>query len=138
MNDVERFSRAFNRAMEEALGEDAGRIEVEISSPGAERQLRVPEDFFRFPDLPVRVDYRRASDDKAQSGVYMFLGLQNNADEGDKVGDEGDISRWALANVRVNRANAPKGRVELNRKQRDIRITIPVADITAAHLFLDV
>lgn len=36
---------------------EAGEIEIEVSSPGAERLLRVPEDLDRFRELPMRVEY---------------------------------------------------------------------------------
>ncbi len=30
---------------------------LEVSSPGAERQLRLPDDLLRFQELPMRVEW---------------------------------------------------------------------------------
>ena len=57
LDDIEAFSRKYNAVLEEELGQEVSDdIEVEVSSPGAERALRVPEDLLRFSDLPIRVE----------------------------------------------------------------------------------
>ena len=50
--------------LEALLGPEAsGEISLEVSSPGAERQLQLPRDLYRFQQLPLRVEY------KAQDGA---------------------------------------------------------------------
>lgn len=49
LDDIEDFSRRFYKALEERLGEEvAGRMEVEVSSPGAERPVGIPGELERF------------------------------------------------------------------------------------------
>lgn len=56
LDEVAAFSTAFNGALETALGEEeAGLLEVEASSPGADRELRLPADLTRFAELPLAV-----------------------------------------------------------------------------------
>ncbi len=43
--------------LQNALGEEADQIEFEVSSPGAERQLRLPGELPRFATLPMKVEY---------------------------------------------------------------------------------
>lgn len=44
--------------MEALLGlEEAGDVSLEVSSPGAERQLVLPQDLVRFQQLPLSVEY---------------------------------------------------------------------------------
>lgn len=58
LRDIQEFSRAMTNLMDEKLGEkEAGEIEMEVSSPGAERHLRIPEDFARFTEFPMKVRF---------------------------------------------------------------------------------
>jgi ribosome maturation factor RimP len=58
LEDIESFSRRFNAALEAAIGEEAaGQIVMEVSSPGAERELALPGDLERFAALPLRVEF---------------------------------------------------------------------------------
>jgi ribosome maturation factor RimP len=59
--DARRFSRMMFLEMEALLGlEEAGEVSFEVSSPGAERQLILPQDLARFDELPLRVEYTAA------------------------------------------------------------------------------
>lgn len=49
LDDIERFSRELSQRLSALLGEEAaGSLEVEVSSPGAEREVEVPRDLERF------------------------------------------------------------------------------------------
>lgn len=119
------FSRLFNEAFEAAVGEaDAGSIEVEVSSPGAERQVRVPGELQRFAALPMRVEYS-LEEGRVETQVLSFV--EHDAAAG--------MTRWKLADVRANRAGG-KGR-GLNRKQRDAVYELPVPALRRVCLHLD-
>lgn len=127
LDEVTQFSRAMGEALEAALGaEAAGEIEVEVSSPGAERVVRVPEDLERFAELPMAVEWEDSGDGGgAEAKVLQFVSY--SAEDG--------VTRWRLANVRANRVG--KGR-PLNKKQRETVIEIPTAAVRSANLHVDI
>jgi len=56
LDEIGEFSRDFNEMLESSIGEEtAGSIEIEVSSPGAERSVKVPDDVLRFKALPMTV-----------------------------------------------------------------------------------
>ncbi|KAL4450678.1 hypothetical protein ABPG77_001034 [Micractinium sp. CCAP 211/92] len=125
LDDVATFSRQFNEAYEAAVGETAaGEIEVEVSSPGAERQVRVPVELERFAELPMRVEYCLEGD-KVDVKVLGFESHDAAA----------ALTRWRLADVRVNRTGG-KGR-GLSRKQRDAVFELPLSAIRRVNLHID-
>ncbi|KAF8063723.1 Subtilisin BL [Scenedesmus sp. PABB004] len=121
LEDIERFSRAFAAGLEAELGaEEAGAIMLEVSSPGAERTLIIPQDLQRFKELPMRVDY--VSDvGKQASAVLRFVELDQA---------EGS-STWELADVKANAAVKGRG---LTKKQRAARIMIPLAELSRVRI----
>ncbi|PSC68783.1 water dikinase [Micractinium conductrix] len=126
LDDVAEFSRAFNTAYEAALGEAAaGEIEVEVSSAGAERQVRVPGELQRFAELPMKVEYS-LEEDKVDTKVLTFV--EHEAASA--------VTRWRLADVRVNRSAAGKGR-GLNKKQRESIVELPLAAVRRVNLHID-
>lgn len=125
LDDVAAFSRHFNAAYEAAVGEAAaGEIEVEVSSAGAERQVRVPAELERFAKLPMRVEYC-LEEDKVDTKVLSFESHDAAA----------ALTRWRLADVRVNRTGG-KGR-GLSRKQRDAVYELPLSAIRRVNLHID-
>ena len=59
LDDISLFTQVLRARLELALGEElAGRVEVEVSSPGAERHLKLPGELRRFGELPLLVKYR--------------------------------------------------------------------------------
>lgn len=125
LDDVAAFSRQFNAAYEAAVGEAAaGEIEVEVSSPGAERQVRVPAELERFGELPMRVEYSLEGD-KLDVKVLSFESHDAAA----------ALTRWRLADVRANRTGG-KGR-GLSRKQRDTLFELPLSAIRRVNLHID-
>lgn len=125
LDDVATFGRRFNAAYEDAVGEAAaGEVEIEVSSAGAERQVRVPGELQRFAELPMKVEYCR-EEDKVENKVLMFIDHDAAA----------AVTRWRLADVRLNRT-AGKGR-GLNRKQRDAVYELPLAAVRRVNLHID-
>ncbi|EFJ52593.1 hypothetical protein VOLCADRAFT_116086 [Volvox carteri f. nagariensis] len=116
IDDIERFQRGLLAALEREMGpEAAGEISFEVSSPGAERLVRVPEELPRFAELPLQVEYR-TPDGKEVSAVLLLAGLDPS----------GSTSSWRLANVRANAT--VKGRA-LSKKQLGQVLTLALADI---------
>ena len=59
LDDIALFSQVLRARLELTLGSElADRVEVEVSSPGADRRLRLPGDLRRFGGLPLLVKYR--------------------------------------------------------------------------------
>ena len=89
---------------------------LKVSSPGAERLLKVPDDLPRFKDKALRVCYLEDVDSKRpeKDGVFML----------ESVETESESCVWKLANVKENRDPDSKGR-PLTRKQMDWRLKLP-------------
>lgn len=127
LDEVGDFSRALYAELESALGEEvAGDIEVEVSSPGAERLVKVPEELERFAELPMRVEY----DGPEEGADVLSQVLQYQEISGD-----GAVTRWKLADVRANRTGKGK---PLNKKQRETVIEIDVGAIKQINLHVDI
>lgn len=101
----------------------------QVSSPGVERVLRIPQDLDRFKDRPMYVKY--VSDEVAEGGSssehdgvlrLVSFNLETNA------------CIWGIADVRVNREKAGKG-VPLSKKQRDWRLETPFTSLRLVRLY---
>ncbi|EOA33832.1 hypothetical protein CARUB_v10021312mg [Capsella rubella] len=130
MDELEEFSREFKRRLDDAgnakeVPED---LALEVSSPGAERLLRVPEDLPRFKDMPMTVSYVEETNSRTAVKSAVFL-LES-------IDAESDKCVWKLADVKENRDPESKGR-PLSRKQKDLRITLPFTDHRKINLYLD-
>ncbi|GIL81705.1 hypothetical protein Vretimale_1345 [Volvox reticuliferus] len=124
IDDIERFQRSLFAVLDREMGpEAAGEISFEVSSPGAERLVRVPDELTRFAELPLQVEYR-TSDDKDVSSVLLFVGLDEAA----------GLSSWRLANVRANAT--VKGRA-LSKRQLAQLITVPLAQISRVRIHVN-
>jgi ribosome maturation factor RimP len=125
MDDIMLFTRKFNAKLEE---KDAPQeIESEVSSPGAERIVRVPEELARFSTLPMRVCHQVQSEDGKTLEQYQVLSLVS-------LDLEREESVWTLANVRANWPG--KGR-KLSKKKLEAEIKIATSAITKANLHVD-
>jgi ribosome maturation factor RimP len=143
LDEVAAFAAAFGPAFDAAAGADAAeRVEVEVSSPGAERALRVPGDLARFAHLPMAV---RLTESAAAAAVASGCGPPKGAPPRPPgspflfrlvaVRESGDGSiEWAPADVRANRG--PTGR--LTKAQKDGRAVVSAADVVDVTLHLDV
>lgn len=131
MEEIERYSCLYKNKLEEVgkSGEIPDDLALEVSSPGAERLLRVPDDLERFKDMPMRVCYAE-SDSKPGSqpkDTVFFL---------DSVKTESEQCVWKLADVKENRDPLAKGR-PMSRKHKDWRLTLPFGSIKMVTLYLE-
>ncbi|GKD05678.1 ribosome maturation factor RimP, partial [Tanacetum coccineum] len=121
MEDIEAFSKAYQERLNEA--EAAGSIPVdislEVSSPGLERVVRIPQDLERFKERPMYVKYMTPVDNDATSSSERDGVLRL-----DSFDLEAKCCTWGLADVRVNREKAGKGR-PLSKKQKEWRLNTP-------------
>jgi len=106
---------------------------LQVSSPGAERLLKVPEDLDRFKDMAMRVQYLVEGDSNLDSkqnllkdGIFLLESVDTQAEH----------CVWKLADVKENRAEAGKGR-PLNRKQKDWRLQTLFTSVKKVTLYLD-
>ncbi|CAH8327121.1 unnamed protein product [Eruca vesicaria subsp. sativa] len=130
MDELEEFSREYKRRLDEAgeakaIPED---LALEVSSPGAERLLKVPEDLHRFKEMPMTVSYEEETNSRKTVKSTVFL-LES-------VDAESEMCVWKLADVRENRDPESKGR-PLSRKQKDLRIKLPFSVHRMITLYLD-
>lgn len=93
--------------------------------------MRIPQDLERFKDLPMYVRYVEATADGDADSVE-----KDGILELESVDTEGGSATWKLANVRINRDLAGKGR-GMNRKQRDWRAQLPFESLHVVRLYLD-
>lgn len=127
IEELESYCQEYRKRLEEvgALGEIPNNLAVEVSTPGAERILKVPEDLSRFKDMPMRVCYSEGSGTET-NGVFFL----------ESVEMESENCVWKLADVKENRDPESKGR-PLNRKRRDWRLTLPFKMHGMVSLYLD-
>lgn len=130
MEEIESYSRQYKKRLDEvgASGEIPDDLALEVSSPSAERLLRVPDDLHRFKYMPMRVSYVDDVEGKCQEKNGVFLLDLVNLDSG--------TCTWRLASVKVNRDPLAKGR-PLSRKQRDWRLELPFSMSKRVTLYLD-
>lgn len=102
-----------------------------MSSPGAERVVRIPQDLERFKDLPMYVRYIESSGDSGAETPE-----KDGIMELECVDMQVGCAKWKLADVRLNRDLAGKGR-GLTRKQRDWRVDLPFESIQLVRLYID-
>ncbi|KAI4328567.1 hypothetical protein L6164_020909 [Bauhinia variegata] len=118
MEELESYSVEYKKRLDEvgALGEIPEDLALEVSTPGAERILKVPDDLNRFNDMPMRVCYREdmESSSPEKDGVFLLESIE----------EELESCVWKLANVKENRDPQSKGR-PLSRKQKDWRLKLP-------------
>lgn len=104
---------------------------LQVSSPGVERVVRIPDDLDRFKERPMYVKYITEDDSDNLSaegdGVFKLESFDM----------ETKYCTWSLANVRVNREKAGKGR-PLNKKQREWRLSTPFSSLLFVRLHSDI
>ncbi|MED6120874.1 hypothetical protein PIB30_025028 [Stylosanthes scabra] len=118
MEELEHYNREYKKRLDEvgALGEIPDDLALEVSSPGAERILKVPDDLNRFRDMPMRVCYTENTESNSteEDGVFLLESIEK----------ESEVCVWKLADVKENRDPLRKGR-PLSRKQKDWRLELP-------------
>ncbi|KAK5832292.1 Ribosome maturation factor RimP [Gossypium arboreum] len=114
MEDIEAFSVSYRAKLDEAelARSVAENITLEVSSPGVERVVRIPQDLDRFKDRSLYVKYVTEVADSGKlseaDGVFRLVSFDM----------ETKCCIWGLADVRINREKAGKGR-PLSKKQRE-------------------
>lgn len=90
-------------------------MNAQVSSPGVERVVRIPEELERFKERAFYVKYAREATEGSppQEGDGVFKLISFDVEAGHCT--------WGLADVRINREKAGKGR-PLSKKQRDWRL----------------
>lgn len=133
LDEIEQFSVAFYTKLEESLGEDmAGSIEIEVSSPGAERRLRLPHELLRFSQLPMKVEYIFDNNDDTSNnneGKVVVTKVM------DLVEVDIEVSRWKLADVKANSPGKGRG---LNKKMREQVHDINIDKLKRVNLHIDI
>ncbi|KVH87413.1 Ribosome maturation factor RimP [Cynara cardunculus var. scolymus] len=114
----------------EAAGSIPDDISLEVSSPGLERVIRVPQDLDRFKDRPMYVKYTVKVDDATSSVERDGILRLESFDL------ETECCTWGLADVRVNREKAGKGR-PLNKKQREWPLVTHFDSLLLVRIYAD-
>ncbi|XP_068648038.1 uncharacterized protein [Aristolochia californica] len=132
MTDIEDFSSTYRALLDEAqqLGTIPDNISFEVSSPGVERIVRIPGDLERFRDLPMYVKYIthdvKTGSMQESDGILKLVSFDL----------ETRCCTWSLADVRVNREKAGKGR-PLSKKQREWRLQTPFESLLLVRRYSD-
>ncbi|KAK1423142.1 hypothetical protein QVD17_18437 [Tagetes erecta] len=130
IEDIERYNHELSKKLEEAgaVGDIPSDLALEVSSPGADRLLRIPDDLQRFKHMAMRVKYVEHDDPKSpgKEGVFFLESIE--VESGSCV--------WRLADVKENRDPASKGR-PMTRKQKDWRLKLPYERLEQVTLYLD-
>ncbi|KAL4278904.1 hypothetical protein GQ457_03G032110 [Hibiscus cannabinus] len=130
MEDIEAFSVSYRAKLDEAeLAKSvAENITLEVSSPGVERVVRIPEDLERFKDRSLYVKYATEIADSGKlseaDGVFRLVSFDM----------ETKCCTWGLADVRINREKAGKGR-PLSKKQREWRLETTFDSLRLVRLY---
>ncbi|GFQ02384.1 ribosome maturation factor rimp [Phtheirospermum japonicum] len=130
MTDIEDFTKRYRARLDEAeaTGSIPGNITLEVSSPGVERVVRIPQDLERFKDRNMYVKYITEVVDTDSSseldGVFRLISYDSDASS----------CTWGLANVRVNREKSGKGR-PLSKKQKEWRLNTPFDSLRLVRLY---
>ncbi|KAE9603974.1 hypothetical protein Lal_00002026 [Lupinus albus] len=129
MEDIEAFSTTYRAKLDEAevakfVPEN---LYLEVSSPGVERIVRIPNDLDRFKDRPMYVKYAIVDDSNNPSregdGIFKLESFDM----------ETKCCTWGIADVKVNRG---KGR-PLNKKQREWRLSTPFDSLLLVRIHSD-
>lgn len=132
MEDVEAFSTTYKARLDEAgssklVPDD---IYLEVSSPGVERIVRIPDDFDRFMERSMYVKYAmdaaEGSSPAEADGIFKLISFDM----------ETKSCTWGLADVKVNRAKAGKGR-PLSKKQKEWRLITPFDSLVLVRLYCE-
>ncbi|KAI5015135.1 hypothetical protein ZWY2020_056525 [Hordeum vulgare] len=130
IDDIEAYTIAYRAKLDDA--ESAGRIpknvSLEVSSPGVERVIRVPDDLERFKERSMYVRYVITSEDAATSqegdGVFRLISYDVDLCE----------CTWGIADVKINRQQTGKGR-PLSKKQREWRLQTPFESLKLVRVY---
>ncbi|KAK1437694.1 hypothetical protein QVD17_03490 [Tagetes erecta] len=130
VEDIQSYSHKYMKKLVEAgaVGDIPTDLALEVSSPDADRSLRIPNDLQRFKNKAMRVKYVRHDDSKSMKKEGIFFLESIEMDSGSCV--------WRLADVKENRDRSCKGR-PLTRKQKDWRLKLSYEMLEQVTLYLD-
>ncbi|XP_022939572.1 uncharacterized protein LOC111445430 isoform X2 [Cucurbita moschata] len=132
MEDIEAFSSRYRARLDEAeLSKTVPEnISLEVSSPGVERVVRIPDELDRFKERAMYVKYTNdvvtPSSSSESDGIFKLVSFNI----------ETRCCVWGLADVRINREKAGKGR-PLSKKQREWRLETPFDSLRLVRLYSD-
>ncbi|MFS8017890.1 putative ribosome maturation factor RimP [Helianthus anomalus] len=130
MEDIQSYSQEYKKKLDEAgaVGDIPSDLALEVSSPGADRLLRIPDDLQRFQNMAMRVKYVENDDPRSpgKEGIFFLESIET----------ESGSCVWRLADVKENRDPASKGR-PMTRKQKDWRLNLPYEKLEQVTLYLD-
>ncbi|KAJ0494089.1 hypothetical protein HanIR_Chr12g0593431 [Helianthus annuus] len=126
MEDIQSYSHEYKKKLDEAgaVGDIPSDLAIEVSSPDADRLLRIPDDLQRFKNMAMRVKYADSKSMKKE-GIFFLESIE--MDSGSCV--------WRLADVKENRHPSAKGR-PLTRKQKDWRLKLPYEMLEQVTLYI--
>ncbi|KAK4758431.1 hypothetical protein SAY87_019732 [Trapa incisa] len=130
MEDIQAFSLSYRTRLDEAEVAKSvpENLSLEVSSPGVERVVRVPYDFERFKERAMSVKYIGETSEGGSSsendGIFRLVSFDVEARS----------CTWGLADVRVNREKAGKGR-PLSKKQREWRLSTSFDSLRLVRLY---
>ncbi|PKU72715.1 hypothetical protein MA16_Dca007435 [Dendrobium catenatum] len=141
IEEIENFNNLYKKKLDEAG--KAGKIPADmaleaitsflfsflVSSPGAERLLKVPHDLDRFHEMAMWVCYLTENQDPRNQKQHTDKALILESIEAEHC-------IFKLADVKENRAELGKGR-PLSRKQKDWRLNLPFKSILKIKLYID-
>uniref|UniRef100_A0ACD5UWQ8 Uncharacterized protein n=2 Tax=Avena sativa TaxID=4498 RepID=A0ACD5UWQ8_AVESA len=130
IDDIEAYTIALRGKLDHA--ESAGRIpkniSLEVSSPGVERVIRVPDELERFKERSMYVRYVATSEDvatpKEADGVFRLISYDVDL----------CVCTWGIADVKINRQQTGKGR-PLSKKQREWRLQTPFESLKLVRVY---
>lgn len=127
MEELENYNREYKKRLDEvgALREIPDDLGLDVSTPGATRLLKVPDDLDRFKDMPMHVCYVEGEESNfsEKKGVFLLESIEPEA------------CIWKLANVKDNRDPLRKGR-PLSRQQKDWRLKLPFGMLKEVSLYM--
>ncbi|XP_065848304.1 uncharacterized protein [Euphorbia lathyris] len=127
MEDIQAFSKTYREWLDEAeLAKSVPEnLALEVSSPGVERVVRVPDELDRFKDRAMYVKYMSEEKSSSESdGVLRLICFDI----------ETKCCTWGLADVKINREKAGKGR-PLNKKQKEWRLITPFDSLRLVRIY---
>ncbi|KAM6542555.1 hypothetical protein CsatB_007002 [Cannabis sativa] len=134
MEDIEAFTTTYRARLDEAeLAKSIPEnVSLEVSSPGVERVVRIPQDLDRFKDRAMYVKYYASeitpspsgSSSSESDGVFRLVSFDM----------ETKCCTWGIADVRINREKTGKGR-PLNKKRREWRLETPFDSLCLVRLY---
>jgi ribosome maturation factor RimP len=109
LNDCENVSKALSLALDSRFADE--NYTLQVSSAGAERELRLPEDLKRFQTLPMRIFYKN-EEGKLLDNVFKITSL--DSDKVELVTYHGKRFKKKSLTLNLELKNLVKGKLYLD------------------------